>query len=99
VFAGALTQKFPGSQHIGLAGLHRQFDEAVREYARLQGFIIASKAKDFRQQRFLKGAPLKVIWLSVGNGGTDAIRRLLRDRHAGNAVSRLGNAHDTREHR
>ena len=77
-----LVALFPGSQHIDLAGLHGKSDEAVWEYARLQGFIIVSKDNDFRQRSFLKGAPPKVIWLSVGNAGTEAISRLLRDSHA-----------------
>ena len=81
-FAKDTATVFPGSQHIDLAGLHGQSDEAVWEYARLQGFVVVSKDNDFRQRSFLKGAPPKVIWLSVGNAGTDAISRLLRESHA-----------------
>ena len=77
-----LADVFPGSQPIDLAGLHGQSDEVVWEYARLQGFIIVSKDNDFRQRSFLKGAPPKVIWLSVGNAGTDAISRRSRDSQA-----------------
>ncbi|MGQ0595384.1 MAG: DUF5615 family PIN-like protein [Gammaproteobacteria bacterium] len=38
---------------------------------------MVSKDNDFRQMSFVKGPPPKVIWLSVGNAGTDAIARLL----------------------
>lgn len=68
----------PGSQHVYPAGLHGYSDEAVWELARLQGFTIVSKDNDFRQRSFLKGAPPKVIWLSVENAGTDIISKLLR---------------------
>lgn len=37
-----------------------------------------SKDNDFRQLAFLRGAPPKVIWLSVGNAGTDVIGELLQ---------------------
>jgi predicted nuclease of predicted toxin-antitoxin system len=63
-----LEALFPGSQHADHVGLHGCSDEAVWEHARLQGFTIVSKDNDFRQRSFLKGAPPKVIWLSVGNG-------------------------------
>ena len=36
-----------------------------------------SKDNDFRQRSFLFGSPPKVIWLSVGNGGTKTIKDLL----------------------
>jgi predicted nuclease of predicted toxin-antitoxin system len=77
-----LEALFPGSQHVDHVGLHGCTDEAVWEHARLQGFTIVSKDNDFRQRSFLKGAPPKAIWLSVGNAGTDIIGQLLRDSHA-----------------
>jgi len=55
-------------------------DGEVWEYARANGFAIASKDNDFRQRAFLLGPPPKVVWLSVGNAGTDAIAELLRAR-------------------
>jgi len=55
-------------------------DDEVWEHARAHGYTIVSKDNDFRQLSFLHGAPPKVIWLSVGNAGTDAIAELL-DRH------------------
>ncbi len=77
-----LEALFPGSRHVDQADLHGQPDGVIWEYARLQGFTIVSKDNDFRQRSFLSGAPPKVVWLSVGNAGTDAIGLLLRDSHA-----------------
>ncbi|MGH8729532.1 MAG: DUF5615 family PIN-like protein [Burkholderiales bacterium] len=64
---------FPDSQHVDGAGLRGQPDTAVWQHARQYGFAIVSKDDDFRQLSFLHGAPPKVIWLSVGNAGTNAI--------------------------
>lgn len=47
------------------------------EYAADRGATLVSKDNDFRQFSFLKGHPPKVIWLSVGNAGTEAIAELL----------------------
>lgn len=45
-------------------------------------FILVSKDNDFRQLSFFRGQPPKVIWLSVGNAGTDAIADLLTQQHS-----------------
>jgi predicted nuclease of predicted toxin-antitoxin system len=37
-----------------------------------------SKDSDFRERSYVEGAPPKVVWLDVGNAGTDAIAGLLR---------------------
>lgn len=50
----------------------------IWEFARSHGFAIVSKDNDFRQRSFLSGAPPKVIWLSVGNAGTQQIAALLQ---------------------
>jgi predicted nuclease of predicted toxin-antitoxin system len=42
---------------------------------------VVSKDNDFRQRSFLRGAPPKVVWLSVGNAGTARIADLLRREH------------------
>ena len=73
-----LGPSFPESQHVELVGPRGQPDAAVWEYAGRHGLCIVSKDNDFRQLSFLKGPPPKVIWLSVGNAGTDAIAALLQ---------------------
>ena len=82
-----LQAEYPGSAHVEqLLGRGRSDDE-VWEHARVNGFAIASKDNDFRQRAFLSGPPPKVVWLSVGNAGTDEIAALLKAR--ANALSRF----------
>lgn len=80
-----LAEAFPESQHVDQVRLISKTDHAVWDWAAYRGLTIVSKDNDFRQLSFLKGPPPKVIWLSVGNAGTDAIGDLLarsRDRIA-----------------
>ena len=75
-----LQAEYPGSAHVEqLLGRGRS-DAEVWEFARANGFTIASKDNDFRQRAFLHGPPPKVVWFSVANAGTDAIAQLLRSR-------------------
>ena len=69
---------FPDCTHIELLGMRGAADAAVWNYARENGYAIVSKDNDFRQRAFLYGPPPKVVWLSVGNAGTDAIAMLIR---------------------
>ena len=62
--------------------MHARPDAEIWAHARKHGLAIVSKDDDFRQLSFLHGAPPKVVWLSVGNAGTDAIARVVRDRRA-----------------
>jgi predicted nuclease of predicted toxin-antitoxin system len=51
-----------------------------------------SKDTDFRERSFVEGFPPKVVWLDVGNAGTQLIAQLLereRDR-----VERFASAND-----
>jgi predicted nuclease of predicted toxin-antitoxin system len=74
----ALQLEYPGSVHVRSIGLRGAMDNVIWEYARQEGYAIVSKDNDFRQLSFLHGAPPKVIWLSIGNAGTDAVLRFLR---------------------
>ena len=74
-----LASEYPGSLHVRSVGLLGKEDATIWEYARQNDLIIVSKDNDFRQLIFLKGPPPKVVWLSVGNAGTEAICRLLQD--------------------
>jgi predicted nuclease of predicted toxin-antitoxin system len=75
-----LQSEYPGSAHIEQLLGRGRGDGEVWEHARANGFAIASKDNDFRQRAFLLGPPPKVVWLSVGNAGTDAIAALLKAR-------------------
>lgn len=72
-----LTPAFSGCRHVELVGLRGQPDSAIWHYAARHDLTIVSKDNDFRQMSFLKGGPPKVIWLSIGNAGADAVAELL----------------------
>ena len=74
-----LSEKFPKSSHIEFLKMQGTTDGNIWEYARTENYIIVSKDNDFRQRSFLFGFPPKVIWLSVGNGGTKIIKKILLD--------------------
>ena len=73
-----LAVDFPDCAHIELLGMRGAADVAVWNYARENGYTIVSKDNDFRQRAFLYGPPPKVVWLTVGNAGTNAIAMLIR---------------------
>ena len=75
-----LQADHPGSAHVEQLPGRGRSDAEVWEYARSNSFAITSKDNDFRQRAFLLGPPPKVVWLSVGNAGTDAIAALVRAR-------------------
>lgn len=72
-----LVDEFPESSHIDYLRMQGTTDSDIWEYAKKEAYIIVSKDNDFRQRVFLFGSPPKVIWLSVGNGGTQVIKELL----------------------
>jgi predicted nuclease of predicted toxin-antitoxin system len=78
----ALQSEYPGSAHVRSLGLRAATDAMIWERARQEASAIVYKDNDFRQLSFVHGAPPKVIWLSVGNAGTEAILRFLRSQRA-----------------
>ena len=76
---GLLSDDYPESAHVCDVGLKGAADGLVWGYARDHGYAIVSKDDDFRQRSFVQGAPPKIIWLQVGNAGTNAIAALLRN--------------------
>ncbi len=74
----SLANEYPDSAHVGIVGLRGAEDHQVWDYARVHGLAIVSKDTDFRERSFVEGFPPKVIWLDVGNAGTQAIAELLR---------------------
>ena len=75
-----LADLFPGSSHVLSAGLDVASDDAVWEYARLNGYCIVSKDEDYNDYSIVRGSPPKVLWLLLGNCTTDDVERLLRAR-------------------
>jgi predicted nuclease of predicted toxin-antitoxin system len=74
-----LADLYPGSSQVDAVGLRGARDTAVWDYAKANGYVLVSKDNDFRQRSFQYGAPPKVVWLNVGNAGTEPILRLLRE--------------------
>jgi predicted nuclease of predicted toxin-antitoxin system len=77
-----LQADFPDSTHIERLNMRGATDAAIWAYARDHGYTIVSKDNDFRQYAFLYGPPPKVLWLAIGNAGTEAIARLIASRAA-----------------
>lgn len=78
-----LSAEFSGSVHVHDVGLGTAADSAVWDYARNNGFVIASKDSDFADLSVLYGAPPKIVWIRRGNCSTAAIAALLRLHAAG----------------
>jgi predicted nuclease of predicted toxin-antitoxin system len=76
----ALADLFPGSAHVGEAGLEGASDERVWGHAASEGFVLVTKDEDFHRLSVLRGAPPKVIWIRLGNCATEDVVRLLRFR-------------------
>ena len=75
-----LTLAFPASRHVRDLDMRGCSDLDLWSRAARDGFVVVSKDDDFRQLSFLRGAPPKVVWLVVGNAGTERIAQLLEDR-------------------
>ena len=68
---------YPGSVHVRDVGLKGHVDDDLWQYAQDSGLVIVSKDTDFRDRSYVEGFPPKVIWLDVGNAGTEAVAQLL----------------------
>ncbi|HSY19120.1 MAG TPA: DUF5615 family PIN-like protein [Candidatus Acidoferrales bacterium] len=62
-----VMEVYPGSAHVREIGLKGQTDEEIWNHAKLHGFTIISKDRDFYQRALLYGPPPKFIWLRLGN--------------------------------
>lgn len=87
---GLLAAEYPDSTHVEQALGRGRADADLWQYAATHGYAIISKDSDLRQRAFVSGPPPKVIWLSVGNAGTDDILRLIRASLA--EINRFGDA-------
>jgi len=77
---------FAGSEHVREIGLKGHTDEEIWNYARLHGFTIISKDKDFYQRALLYGSPPKLVWLRLGNCTRDELQALIQ-RHQMNILA------------
>jgi predicted nuclease of predicted toxin-antitoxin system len=76
-----LADLHPHSSHALALGLDQAPDLAVWEKARQDGYTIVTKDSDFADLSVLRGFPLKVIWIRIGNCTTEQVERLLRANH------------------
>lgn len=70
---------YPLSVHVRDVGLKGHDDDDLWQLARRSGYAIASKDTDFRERSYVEGFPPKVIWLDVGNAGTQVVAQPLID--------------------
>jgi predicted nuclease of predicted toxin-antitoxin system len=88
-----LDADFRESEHVRALGLQAAPDADIWERAKADAFTIVSKDTDFRELSFVKGHPPKVIWLDVGNAGTNQIVALIqREGHRITEFEQDGNA-------
>ena len=76
-----LSDLYPESTHVSVAGLGEAADGEVWAYARAGGFVIVTKDSDFNDMSVLRGFPPKVIWLRLGNCTTADAERVIREAH------------------
>jgi predicted nuclease of predicted toxin-antitoxin system len=65
--AARLADLFPDSEHVANLGLSRTSDTEVWQEAKLRGYAIVTKDKDFANLSLVWGPPPKVILLQLGN--------------------------------
>ena len=76
--ADSLANIYPGSKHVSGCGLAQTADFLVWDFAKANGFVIATKDSDFEHLALLRGQPPKVIQLRLGNCTTQVIGETLR---------------------
>ena len=76
---GWLTDLFPNSNQVRLAGLDTADDRAIWEFAKANGFTLVSQDSDFVDLAALFGSPPKVIWLRCGNQTNAIVEKIFRD--------------------
>jgi predicted nuclease of predicted toxin-antitoxin system len=79
---GRIAPLFASCAHVFECGSISDDDRLIWEYAKSHGFAILTKDSDFMYMSDVFKAPPKVIWLRVGNAGTNAIADLISQRIA-----------------
>jgi predicted nuclease of predicted toxin-antitoxin system len=75
---GLLEDVFPESLHVRPLGSGGAPDAIVWELARDHACSLVTKDEDFHRLSIVRGAPPKVIWVRLGNCGTQEVADLLR---------------------
>lgn len=74
----ALSDSFPGSEHVRNVGLASADDIDVARYAVANDFVIVTKDSDFEEIGLAGSQSVRVIHLAIGNSTTVDIERVLR---------------------
>ena len=69
---------YPDSTHVSSVGLDSALDYIVWEFARDNGYVIASKDSDLSEIGMIRGFPPSVVWIRRGNCSTQEIDAILR---------------------
>ena len=72
-----LQQNYPDSSQVVLLGLQAATDAEIWEFAKMQGYVVASRDADFADLSLLNGAPPKLIRLRTPNLSRAATLSLL----------------------
>ena len=75
----ALKDVYPESLHVREVALKSSADAVIWDYARNNGFTVATKDSNFSELSLTHGHPPKVVWIRLGNCSTIEIETLLRD--------------------
>jgi predicted nuclease of predicted toxin-antitoxin system len=73
-----LADLFPDSIHVAAVQMGSTPDAVIREYAKIHGFVILTKDKDFAALSIALGAPPQVILLQTGNCSTAELVSTIR---------------------
>ena len=73
-----LADLFPESTHLYTLGMDQLDDREVWNYAKTNGFMIATRDSDYNEILTIQGFPPKIIWIRRGNCSTSAIEIMLR---------------------
>ncbi len=72
-----ILEAYPGSTQVALIGMEQADDQAIWEYARLNGFVIVTRDADYLDLSTLHGQPPKIVWLRTGNQTKAVVTHLL----------------------
>ena len=73
-----LHDVFPDSLHVRQIASGGAPDGTVWELTRERDCLLVTKGGDFHRLSIVRGAPPKVIWVRLGNCGTQEVADLLR---------------------
>lgn len=84
---GRLARTFPGSVHVRPELGTGVSDLDVWNFARERGLVLVTRDEDFERLSALRGAPPKVVWLSLHNAGNAEVLAVLEG--AGESIARF----------